>query len=313
MGRNPLLASMVRICTARLLAVVLLRCSEASENAVAAPEFDGAAAFARLEAQCDLGPRVPNTDAHRRAQEMFADHFDSLGLQVTMQRFDKPDPYSTETLKLVNIIAQLNPESRPRLLFAAHWDCRPRSEHDPDPARREEHLPGANDGASGTAVLLQLASHLRETDTELGIDLVLFDGEDWGRPGDLNNYLLGSREFTRLANADDYEYAIVIDLVGDKNQRFPREGFSVRYEPDLVDAVWKRAATLGHGEVFVDFVTAPIHDDHLSLLSGGIPAIDIIDFDYPHWHTTADTPDKCSPQSLQRVGQLLLSLIMEPI
>jgi hypothetical protein len=87
----------------------------------------------------------------------------------------------------------------------------------------------------------------------------------------------------------------------------------VRYEPDLVDAVWKRAAALGYGEIFVDFVTQPIHDDHLSLLSAGIPAIDIIDFDYPYWHTTADTPDKCSPQSLQRVGQLLLSLIVEPI
>ncbi|MFH2056362.1 MAG: M28 family peptidase [bacterium] len=299
--------------SAFLLLLLSAGCGNQPGGSGQAPTFDGEAAYGWLQRQCDLGPRVPNTESHRQAQELFRQHFDSLGFTVSMQRFDYPDPYSSDTLKLVNIIAALNPEKRPRLLIGAHWECRPRAEHDPDPARRDEFLPGANDGASGTAVLLQLATHLHELDSEQGIDLVLFDGEDWGRPGDINNYLIGSREFARLANPKDYQYAIVLDMVGDKNQRFPQEGFSVRYEPDLVDAIWGRAHDLGLGEVFPDYLTDPIHDDHLSLLAAGIPAVDIIDFDFPYWHTTADTPDKCSAASLELVGQLMLSLIQDPI
>ena len=306
MGRNQVLV----LCS---IALLLLGCGDRSSSGGKAPAFDGEAAYTWLQRQCDLGPRVPNTEAHRQAQEMFRQHFDSLGFAVTMQRFDYPDPYSTDTLRLVNIVASLNPQKKSRLLFGAHWECRPRSEHDPDPARREDFLPGANDGASGTAVLLQVATHLHQLESDAAVDLVLFDAEDWGKSGDLNNYLIGSREFARLATAADYQYAVVLDLVGDKNQQFPREGFSMRYEPDLVDAVWGRAADLGMGDIFTNNNAGPIHDDHLSLLAAGIPALDIIDFDYAYWHTVADTPDKCSAVSLGRVGQLVLSLIQDPI
>lgn len=313
MGRNTLLAVAGRLLTFLTVWVVAIGCSSSGSSSEKLPTFDGNAAFGWLQAQCDLGPRVPNTEPHRAAAEMFQRHLDSLGFKVEMQRFDVPDPYSSDILHLVNIVAHLNPGRAPRLMFAAHWDCRPRAEHDPDPSKREQPIAGADDGASGTAVLLQLATQLAALNIDQGVDLVFFDGEDWGKPSDLNNYLLGSQEFAKHVDASLYKYAVLLDMVGDKNQRFPKEGFSVRYHPKLVDAVWKRAGELGFGDVFVDYVSGPIHDDHISLLTAGIPAIDIIDFDYQFWHTTADTPDKCSAESLQRVGQLLLSLIVEPI
>jgi hypothetical protein len=167
--------------------VLLFACNGGTPGKSDLPVFDGSTAYDYLVAQCDLGPRVPNTPAHLAASEWFAHHFDSLGFDVELQRFDLRDPYSAEILHLVNIIARLNPQANERLLFGAHWECRPRCEHDPDPAKRDEHLPGANDGASGVAVLLQLAAHLSELKIDRGIDLVLFDGEDWGKPSDLNN------------------------------------------------------------------------------------------------------------------------------
>jgi glutaminyl-peptide cyclotransferase len=276
-------------------------------------EFDGNAAYKYLIAQCDLGPRVPNTLAHQQALALIVHTFDSLGIAVEKQDFLVKDPYSFDTLRLTNVIGRINPTKNSRLLFCAHWDSRPRSEMDADSQKRAEPLPAANDGASGTAVLLQLAVELTRLRVERGVDLVFLDGEDWGKSGDLDYYCLGSKEFARRADARLYEYGLVFDLVGDSSQRFYKEEYSVRYEKKLTDKVWDRAAQLGMANVFDGRVCPAIYDDHVPLLAASVKTIDIIDFEYPWWHTTQDTPDKCSPQSLERVGKLALSLVVDPL
>lgn len=291
--------------------VLLLPACRARENADVS--FDEQGAYRYLVAQCDLGPRVPDTEAHQKALEMLTSHFAALGLTVSVADFQIKDPYSNDTLRLANIVAKFNPQQRNRLLFCAHWDSRPRSEMDSDPAKRALPLSGANDGASGVAVLMQAAEQLVKSKSERGVDFVLFDGEDWGKPGDPDNYCLGSQQFARSADASIYDYAVLLDMVGDREQRFLQEEFSLRYQPKLVERVWTRAAELGFAAQFPAQVSPAIQDDHVPLLAASIRAIDLIDFDYPSWHTTHDTPDKCSPESLGRVGKLVLSLVLDPL
>jgi glutaminyl-peptide cyclotransferase len=278
-----------------------------------AGEFDGNAAYRYLIAQCDLGPRVPNTQAHQQALALITRILDSLGVVVERQDFQVKDPYSSDTLHLTNVIGRFNPGKGNRLLLCAHWDSRPRSEADADSQKQSQPLPGANDGASGVAVLLQLARELTTLNIKMGVDLVFLDGEDWGKSGEEDYYCLGAKEFARRADAKVYEYGVVLDMVGDKSQRFFREEYSVRYEGKLVDEIWARAAELGMSTTFDTLISQPIFDDHLPLLAASIKAIDIIDFEYPWWHTTQDTPDKCSPESLGRIGRLVKSLVVDPL
>jgi glutaminyl-peptide cyclotransferase len=296
-----------------MFALFAISCGSDSSSRRSTNEFDGSAAYRYLAAQCDLGPRVPNTVAHRQALALVARTLDSLGIAVEKQDFKVKDPYSSDTLRLTNVIGRFNPDKSNRLLFCAHWDSRPRSEMDADSQKQAQPLPGANDGASGTAVLLQLAKELAERHVERGVDLVFLDGEDWGKSGDLDYYCLGAKEFARRADAKVYDYGVVLDMVGDKSQRFFKEEYSVRYEGKLVDKVWARAARLGMSATFDPQVSQAIYDDHLPLLAASIKTMDIIDFEYPWWHTTHDTPDKCSPESLGRIGKLVLSLVVDPI
>jgi glutaminyl-peptide cyclotransferase len=294
-------------------ALFAISCGSDSGSRRSASEFDGSAAYRYLIAQCDLGPRVPNTPAHRQALALIVRTFDSLGIVVEKQDFQVKDPYSSDTLRLTNVIGRFNPDKSNRLLFCAHWDSRPRCEMDADSVKRALPLLGANDGASGAAVLLQLAKELAALRVERGIDLVFLDGEDWGKSGDLDYYCLGAKEFARRANAKVYDYGVLLDMVGDKSQRFLKEEYSVRYAGKLVDKIWGRAAQLGMSATFDTRVSQPIYDDHLPLLAASIKTIDIIDFEYPWWHTTQDTPDKCSPESLGRIGKLVLSLVVDPL
>lgn len=302
--------SRVLITTLLLLAI---SCKSNNTSLEQRARFDGQTAYRFLVAQCDLGPRVPNTEAHRQALALIVRTLDSLGVAVERQDFRVADPYSHDTLFLTNIVGRINPGKSKRLLFGAHWDSRPRCEMDADPAKRALPLPGANDGASGVAVLLQLAHELVVQGVERGVDLVFFDGEDWGKSGDLDYYCLGAKEFARRADARAYEYGVVLDLVGDKDQRFFREQYSVRYQPDVVDKIWLRSARLGMTGTFDTRISQEIYDDHVPLLAASIKVIDIIDFEYPWWHTSEDTPDKCSPESLERVGRLMMSLVNDPL
>lgn len=272
------------------------------------PVFDGEAAFSILSEQCRFGPRNPGSPGHDKAKNYFLDKLSRQTKFVKIQNFVYSDQEQEIRLELTNIIASFHPNKTRRVLLCAHWDTRPFADEDPDSALRAQPILGANDGASGVAVLLEIARIISQNEPLWGVDIVLFDGEDGGLEGDLSQFCLGSKHFAR--NKGDYqpEFGILLDMIGDKELEVYREGYSWTYARGLVDSVWSRARELGLS-CFRDSVKHFVYDDHVPLLSAGIQVIDIIDFDYPYWHTTADTPDKCSPQSLQRIGDLLLDIL----
>ena len=272
-----------------------------------APVFDGTRAFTLLVRQTDLGPRDAGSPGWARFQGMMKLYFDSLGIDADTQMFAYPDYLSGDTVPFVNWIVRINPSSGDRVLIGAHYDSRPRADYDPDSTRREEAITGANDGASGAAVLMHLAELMNAAPPPIGVDLVFFAGEDYGPAGRNNQYLLGSTHFASRPKPA-YRFGIVIDMIGDRDLKIYRESLSERYAKKVNDKVWAAAARLGVGQ-FVDSVKHEIIDDHLPLISAGIPAIDIIDFDYPYWHTHADTPDKCDAASLLAVGRVLVDII----
>lgn len=287
-----------------------LAVSGCSSAPVFPPVFDGARAYSYLTAQVDFGPRVPGTDAWRECRSYYYSHFASLGFEVDSQVFAFYDPYSHADVPLVNVIARFRggPKNEPALLIGAHWDTRPRTDFHSDTSRTGEPIQGANDGASGVAVLMELANILAQRSPDINIDLVLFDGEDWGEAGDLDYYMLGSKHFARQKIRGRYRFGIVIDLIGDRDQQIYREAHSEQFYKPLNDMLWREAAVLGLA-TFRDSVKYSVMDDHLPLSTGGVPTVLLIDFDYPSWHTEHDTPDKCSPESLANVGRLLAHVI----
>lgn len=277
-------------------------------------DFNGEKAFSYLEKQVDFGPRVPGTDAHRLCAEYYKQFFENLGLSVIEQKFNHYDVRKKESVPMVNIIARISPEIKQRILLCAHWDSRPMSDMDV-PQNRNKPVPGANDGASGVAVLMHLAEILVNYPPPVGVDIVLFDGEDYGPRGNLDEYFLGSRHFINTNTQFFPKLGILLDMIGDKNLNIKKEGYSLYYASNWVDLVWQKARELGYNE-FVDEFGAYIEDDHLILNKGGIQTINLIDFEYPnpqnsYWHTQKDIPSNCSPQSLQVVGDLLVRLIFD--
>ena len=277
------------------------------------PSFSGAGAYEYLLKQTSFGPRNPNSKGHDACLPFLAAELrgfaDSVELQPFIQR-----GYDGKMLRLTNIIASFRPKSSSRLLLCAHWDTRPRAEHDEDRARRNEPILGANDGASGVAVLLEIASLLHSHQPPVGVDIVLFDGEDYGLEGDTQNYLLGSRYFAAHKKpAYQPRFGILLDMVGDTYLEIPKEGHSVRYAPDILTLVWDKARELGYPQ-FLDGEGEEVIDDHLPLNQVGIKTIDLIDFDYPDqsnrfWHTHQDIPEHCSPESLEAVGDVLTHVV----
>jgi Zn-dependent M28 family amino/carboxypeptidase len=205
-----------------------------------------------------------------------------------------------------NIIGEQNwANATTRVMLLAHWDSRPTADQDPDPANQNQPIPGADDGASGVAVLLELARALKASPAKVGIMYVLVDGEDLG-PG-LDEMFLGARALAKQLPSPKADYGILLDMIGNRGVVVPKEPNSEKYAPSLVDALYKFAEKVGLKDTFPDRMGPEIEDDHLSLNEAGLPTIDLIDFyGYaPYWHTLADTPDKCSPDSLQKVGFLL--------
>jgi hypothetical protein len=276
--------------------------------------FDGKHAFQYLEAQCDLGPRNPGAPGHGAAIPYFTDflkaHADTVILQA-FNRFIEPDSI---TLDMTNIIAGFNLSAGNGLLIGAHWDTRPRADHDPDLLKRDQPILGANDGASGVAVLMHLAEILSLNNPHRTVFLVLFDGEDYGYSGSLEYYCMGSEYFARNLPISKPAEAIILDMIGDADLVIPVERNSFRIHPGLVNRLWELARQRKF-DAFVHRLGTEIYDDHLMLFEyAGIPAVDIIDFSYPndfvnYWHTTMDTPDKCSPRSLEIVGQVILDYL----
>jgi glutaminyl-peptide cyclotransferase len=275
------------------------------------PVFRKAGAFILLQKQCAFGPRVPGTPAHRKCLDFLETEMGKYTPGVSLQVFPAMDVVRKKNVMLTNIIASFGKDRKRRLLFCAHWDSRQKSDNDPVPANRARPVPGANDGASGVAVLLEIARILGGAPPAVGVDLVLFDGEDGGEEGQFSTWCLGSAHFaSHWPKACYPEYAVLLDMVGGTDGRFPVEINSRRYAPDVVNRVWGKARSLGL-RPFLMTDGFEVMDDHIELIKAGIPAVDIIDLDYPHWHTVSDTPDKCSPESLAAVGTLLLHLIYE--
>ncbi len=283
--------------------ILLLSCG----TAPSVPRFDPGRAYDLLLLQTALGPRDPGSSGWMRFQEVLATFFDSLELDYDTQPFTYDDYLRGDTIPMVNWIIRINPGKDDRILIGAHYDCRPRADYAADTARRDEPILGANDGASGTAVLMHLAELMRAAPPRVGVDLVLFDGEDYGPPGRNEQYLLGSTHFASH-HQGSYRFGIIIDMIGDRDLAIYREEFSERYAKEINDMIWEASARL-QVPAFIDSIKHAVIDDHLSLISGGIPTVDLIDFDYPYWHTHEDTPDKCDPASLDAVGRVLLDII----
>lgn len=279
--------------------------------------FDGGAALAYARQQVEFGPRVPGTEGHARMATWLDSLLRTRADSVVVQRWTHVTR-GGDTLPLVNILASFNPAATQRILFLAHWDTRPRSDGPAAaPADSAQPVLGANDGASGVAVLLGVADALDSVPPSVGVDLLFVDGEDYGdffadgRP----DVLIGSRYYAQNQLAPPPLYAVLFDMVGDRDLRISREGNSVIGAPEVVDLVWRVAAEAGHSDVFVPFEGTTATDDHVELQRVGIRAIDVIDFSYGPdngwWHSPEDTMDKISAESLGIVGDVALRLVQE--
>ncbi|MDH3458304.1 MAG: M28 family peptidase [Gemmatimonadota bacterium] len=278
------------------------------------PQFDGAAALRYVETQLAFGPRIPNTEGHRQAGDWILAQLGASADSVEVQEFTHVTT-AGDTLRLRNFIGRFRPAMRERVLYVAHWDTRPRADRSGNLGAQRQPVPGANDGASGVALLLGVADALEREPPAFGVDLVFVDGEDYGDFSDNRDVLLGSRYYAAsLDRAALPLFAVVWDMIGDRDLDLYQEGYSVAEAPEVVDRVWSRAADLGYGRVFRSSVRHTVIDDHVPLQEVGVRAIDVIDFDYggrdnPYWHTIEDTLDKVSAESLQIVGEVALALL----
>ncbi len=291
---------------------------------VQVPEFNPDSAYAYIEKQLSFGPRVPNTTAHKACGKWMVSKFESFGAVVLTQE-DRVEAFDGTLLQMKNIIAQFEPEKANRLLLMAHWDSRPYADHDPDESRRNEPIAGANDGASGVGVLLEIARQLQGSKPTMGIDIILFDAEDYGVPDHLDfewsadTWCLGSQYWAKNPHKKDYyaRYGILLDMVGAKNATFTQEEVSVHYAKSVVDQVWKTARELGYGQYFPYTKTPQIVDDHRYVNELiGIPSIDIVQYDPAtesnfgsFWHTHNDNLDVIDKATLQAVGDVVLNVI----
>lgn len=286
------------------------------------PEFDSKHAFEYLEKQCAFGPRNPGSQGHRKCLDFLTAELKNYCDNVTHQTFqyvDKKD--TTKKFTGTNIIASINlhPKKKKRVMLCAHWDTRPWADRDVVPANHDKPILGANDGASGVAVLLEVARTIRSSPLDIGVDIILFDLEDYGdhgyemAPDSLNPYCIGSDYFAKNNKTYWPTYGILLDMIGDKELDLPIEGHSYQYAKPVVNKVWDAAKKLKK-PAFRTAVEDFVFDDHIPLQKIGIPCIDIIDFSYPddrnsYWHTLQDTPEKCSAESLKQVGDVILYVL----
>lgn len=309
----------LRSSIALLLLPLVVGCSELGGEATARvlparvdrPAFDGAAAHELLRRQVEFGPRVPGTEGHARQLEWMREWLSARADTVIEQPFTHVTE-TGDTLRLTNLLARFQPRERDRVLLLAHWDTRPRADQSPDPVAAAAPVPGANDGASGTAVLLHLAELLRRQTAPIGVDILLVDGEDYGPTSE--DMFLGSRFFAANVAPDDRPlYGVLLDMVADADPRFPVEGYSAEYAPEVVQRVWGVARDLGYSDLFPNVAGGYVSDDHLPLNEAGIRTVNVIDFDYgpgnAYWHTPLDVPANTSPETLGVVGEVMAELI----
>lgn len=287
--------------------------------------FDADSAYAYVAVQTAFGPRVPNTEAHARCGAWLAGKLADLGAVNVKVDSCVLTAYDGTRLNARNISAQVNPSASKRVLLLSHWDSRPWADHEKDASLRRKPIDGANDGASGVGVILELVRALAGNQPKVGVDVLFVDAEDYGRhadditvSSDDDSWALGSKHWAQNPTVDlsKVRYAVLLDMVGGKNAVFTREYFSEYTAKDINDKMWKAAERAGYADRFADRVGSPVIDDHISLMNVGVPAIDIIENDNPAtgsfnptWHTLDDNIGNIDKETLRAVGQTLLSLI----
>lgn len=299
-----------------LLAALAVGCggSEASETRSPAPpaaprEFDGAKALEYVNAQMAFGPRVPGTAAHRNAGDWIVAQMRQRADTVIVQSWTHVTA-DGRRLPMRNVLARFNPAATTRVLYLAHWDSRPTAEKAVDVNARTQPTPGANDGASGVAILIGVADALKARPASIGVDLLFVDGEDWGDFDTDTDVLIGARHFAaNMPSGYAPAFGVLFDMVGEPNAQFLYESHSVRAAPEVVQRVWAAAQQLGHAAYFPPREWGPITDDHLPLIEKGLKVIDIIDLDYAYHHTPDDTADKVSAVTLQVVGEVAMAVL----
>jgi hypothetical protein len=320
------------------LSILLLSCNNSNNSTEsvepikvktetkATPDFNADSAYVFTEAQVAMGSRVPNTEAHKKCANYLASSLERFGAQVFKQEATLT-AYDGTRLEAVNIIGSFNPESKNRILLCSHWDTRPFSDHDADPNNYRKPLDGADDGASGTGILLEIARQLGEKQSlNVGVDIIFFDAEDYGIPVfDRNqyntvddSYCLGSMFWAKNPHTPGYKakFGILLDMVGAKNATFYVEGISKKYAARYVEDIWSTARELGYGKYFIKSSGGYITDDHEQVIKRGIPCVDIINYDPnsdsgfgDHWHTQNDNMSNISKETLKAVGETVLQVV----
>ncbi len=297
----------------------------ATPKTVTVPRFDANSAYGFIEKQLSFGPRVPGSEGHRNCKDWLVETLESFGAEVIKQDF-KAVIYTGESLPATNIIARFNPMNPRRVMLAAHWDTRFQADQEKDASRRKEAIPGADDGGSGVAVLLEIGRLIEEFPIDLGVDIVFFDAEDQGFDAETaaesraETWCLGAQYWSNNLHVPDYRplYGILLDMVGAKDARFVKEGVSMRFAPRVMNKVWKLAGEMGYGNFFVNELSpGGITDDHLFVNTiAKIPMIDIINRSNTtetgfgsHWHTHDDDINVISKRTLKASGQVVLAVI----
>lgn len=289
-----------------------------SANQTSVPIFNADSCYAFLKAQTDFGARVPNSPAHVACGDFLVGQFKQYGATVIEQDVQF-SAYDNTKLQARNIIASWKTETPNRIMLCAHWDSRHICDEDPTPAYRNQPVMGANDGASGVAVLLEIARLVAQQQPHVGLDIILFDAEDYGNSDVDHSFCLGSQYWARNPHKRPYQarFGILLDMVGGKNPTFAKDQVSMYYASDVANMVWDKAAQLGYGNVFVSDLGGGVIDDHyyVNMLSG-VPCIDIIHHHaqngFPEtWHTTNDVIENIDKNTLHAVGTVVTHVLYE--
>ena len=296
---------------------------------VVVPAFNGDSAYYFVAKQCEFGPRVPGTAAHQQCAEWMVETLKSYADTVFVQDF-RTRVYDSKVFDGKNIIAAFNPNAKKRIIVAAHWDSRPYADNDPDEANWKKPIDGANDGASGCGVMMEMARVMKthRISDNIGIDLIFFDLEDYGAPKWADDNLhddlawgLGSQYWSQKPHINDYKayYGILLDMVGAANPRFPKEYYSQGNAAWVLNKMWRTARDMGYDEAFTNELGDPINDDHIYMMHyAGIPTIDMIhlvgDDDrtscfFPYWHTVNDNINCINVKTLQMVGNVVMKVV----
>lgn len=296
--------------------------SKVQPTAIEKPNFNADSAFSYVKAQTDFGPRTPASEAHEMCANFLENRLAQFCDTVIVQQFTATT-YDKKKWPSKNIIGSFAPEKEHRILLAAHWDSRPIADQDPDPTKHETPIDGANDGASGVGVLLEIARQLQIQKPEIGVDIIFFDMEDYGTPSSENIpgdwWCLGSQYWIKNPHVTDYkaDFGILLDMVGGENPTFYHEGYSSYYAQNIVSKVWGTANQLGYGSYFINKSANPITDDHYYILMNtSIPMIDIIHQDVTSgtgfgyvWHTLSDNITHIQKETLEAVGTSVLAVV----